>query len=641
MSDQMLRLFAPRAVPRREKFVSVGRHLIEQGTIAPWQLFHALDRQSGWNASLTDILRARGWIDEDQALDALAGFHTAQKVDLSRDPPDPRLAGLLSPEFCLHHSVLPWASLGGLVMLVTSRPDRIAELRAVLPANLRGALVAVAREDDIRAHITRIHRRHLTRSAEARVPPGESCRGWRGPGSRHVMFLSAAVAAPVLVAWTAPGAVFAAFLALALLTLFLSSGLKVAAFIARLQRGFSREPARMPEGALWPRISVLVPLYREREIAGALISRLSRLRYPAALLDVLLVLEERDDMTREAIEKARLPDWIQVIEVPAGSGLTTKPRALNYALDFCRGEIIGIWDAEDAPQADQLEHVARRFAIAPPEVGCLQGILDYYNPYTNWISRCFTIEYSTWFRVILPGIARMGFAVPLGGTTVFLRREAIERVNRWDAHNVTEDADLGIRLARYGYRTDLIHTVTYEEANCRPWRWIRQRSRWLKGYMVTYLVHMRRPRQLLRQLGHRRFWGFQLFFGTAILQFLLAPLIWCFWLILFGLPVPQDIAFTQFVTPTVTAAILTTTAVDALVALFAISRQGRGRLMPWVITMPFYFPMATVAAYKALLELVVAPFYWDKTDHGQTPEGQSALRSDIAPVKFQPGHESL
>ncbi len=221
------------------------------------------------------------------------------------------------------------------------------------------------------------------------------------------------------------------------------------------------------------------------------------------------------------------------------TGLTTKPRAMNYALDFCRGEIIGVWDAEDAPVKDQIEHVVSRFAQAPPEVVCLQGILDYYNPRTNWLARCFTIEYASWFRVVLPGIARMGLVVPLGGTTLFFRRDKLEELGGWDAHNVTEDADLGVRLCRAGYRTELIDTVTYEEANCRPWAWVKQRSRWLKGFMVTYLVHMRNPRQLLADLGPVAVpRPFRRFLSAPSAQFLLAPVLWSFWLILLGQATP-------------------------------------------------------------------------------------------------------
>ncbi len=128
-------------------------------------------------------------------------------------------------------------------------------------------------------------------------------------------------------------------------------------------------------------------------------------------------------------------------------------------------------------------------------------MLDYYNPRTNWLSRCFTLEYATWFRLILPGVARLGLAVPLGGTTLFFRRSVLEELGGWDAHNVTEDADLGLRLVRHGYRTEILDTTTHEEANCRPVAWVKQRSRWIKGYMMTWAVHMRNPRLLWRQMG--------------------------------------------------------------------------------------------------------------------------------------------
>lgn len=183
-----------------------------------------------------------------------------------------------------------------------------------------------------------------------------------------------------------------------------------------------KKPTEPTEAAIalrHPCVSIMVPLYKEREIANALVQRLQRLTYPKALLDVILVLEATDDVTRDALARVALPSWMRVVEVPELNGLTTKPRAMNYALDFCRGDIVGVWDAEDAPQPDQIERVVAHFTQASPEVVCLQGVLDYYNPRTNWRSRCFTIEYNSWFRVILPGIARMGLVVPLGGTTFF------------------------------------------------------------------------------------------------------------------------------------------------------------------------------------------------------------------------------
>jgi glycosyltransferase XagB len=267
------------------------------------------------------------------------------------------------------------------------------------------------------------------------------------------------------------------------------------------------------------------------------------------------------------------------ILVPPGT-VRTKPRALNYALDFCRGSIVGVYDAEDAPAPDQLRRVVRRFRESPPEVACLQGVLDFYNARTNWLSRCFTIDYATWFRIVLPGIARLGFVIPLGGTTLFFRRAALERLGGWDAHNVTEDADLGLRLARHGYRCELIDSVTEEEANCRAIPWIRQRSRWLKGYALTWISHMRRPGLLLRDLGLWKFMGVQILFLGTLSTFLLAPLVWSFWLLPFGLPHPLAGIVPWWLFVALGSAFLLTELVNIAASAVAVSSAKHRWLIP-------------------------------------------------------------
>lgn len=206
--------------------------------------------------------------------------------------------------------------------------------------------------------------------------------------------------------------------------------------------------------------------------------------------------------------------------------------------------------------------------------------------------------------------------VPLGGTTLFFRREHLENLGRWDAHNVTEDADLGIRLARHGLRTEVIDTVTLEEANCRPLHWIKQRSRWSKGFMMTWLTHMRDPALLWRQLGPKRFIGVQVLVLGSVLQSLLAPLLWSFWLVPFGVAHPMVSALSP---AAFIALYLTFFAVTGLTFAFDIAalRRTDHRLSPlWVPTLILYHPLATLAAYKALWELLTKPFYWDKTSHG-------------------------
>ncbi|MDF3607436.1 glycosyltransferase family 2 protein [Paracoccus sp. DMF-8] len=336
----------------------------------------------------------------------------------------------------------------------------------------------------------------------------------------------------------------------------------------------------------------------------------------------------------------RLPRWIRVVKVPDGP-IKTKPRALNYALNFCRGQIVGVWDAEDRPEPDQLHKVARHFHFAAPDVACVQGILDYYNPRTNWLARCFTIEYASRFRANLLGVARLGLVVPLGGTTLFFRRHALEAVGCWDAWNVTEDADLGVRLARRGWRTEMIDTITHEEANCRALPWIRQRSRWLKGYAMTWGVHMRDPVALWRDLGPRRFLAFQIQFLGTISQYLLAPVLWSFWLLSLGLfhPLREPLGgiWEGAAVPALFGLFVASEILNIIVAGWAVRGPEHRHLRLWVPSLHFYFPLGCLAGWKAIYEVVTRPFYWDKTAHGiydATSEAEAQPPATV-PARYQ------
>ncbi len=594
----------------------LGACLRDRGVISASQLAQALRMQARQNAPLGEILVGEGWASRAEILSALSDQTGLQIADLAQTPP-PELCALKPVKFWLAHNVLPWMRVGPILLVATARPDRFGPVADALRGSGYTIVPVLAGTEQIDAAIARCFAAPLARAAETRVDARHSCRNWStrarlGPITAFILLCTLFTAFPV--------AGLAVLLWAALVTLALFLGLRLSGLVAYLLPDKPAIDEDRPQQSRLPCVSILVPLYKEREIADALIARLRRLTYPKALLDVILVLEEQDEVTRAALRDVNLPSWIRAIEVPQMGPLTTKPRAMNYALDFCRGEILGVWDAEDAPLPDQIETVARHFASAPEDVVCLQGVLDYYNPRTNWRSRCFTIEYNGWFRVILQGIARMGLVVPLGGTTFFFRRDKLSELGGWDAHNVTEDADLGVRLSRAGYRTEIVNTATYEEANFRAWPWVKQRSRWLKGFMVTYLVHMRAPLQLLRDLGPLRFLGVQAFFLGTLGQFLLAPVLWVFWLIFFGLPHP----FEQILTPGFLAGcvylFLVAEAANLLVGMLGVIAGNRRFLLPWVPTMVIYYPLGVLAAYKGLWELAVNPFFWDKTQHGHAAE---------------------
>jgi glycosyltransferase XagB len=532
------------------------------------------------------------------------------QVDPARLSPDPRLIDAIGAQRCLNEGVLPIRRLGNTLIVAVANPATVPHLPE-LTGHQGMFLPHLAPQTLIQATLLALRGGSLGQAAETRVPLAESCRNWSV--ARHFPIIAVMLIVIASVALLAPKAMVIVLVIWGFASMFACMVLKIAAMIA------AWHPA-LPEGppiivARLPVVSVIVALYREAGIAGRLVQRLGRLDYPHHLLDVILAVEEDDTLTRHALDSVDLPGWMRVIVVPRGP-LKTKPRALNHALAFCRGTIIGVYDAEDAPAPDQISRVVQRFHQRGADVACLQGVLDFYNPRSNWLSRCFTIEYAAWFRLLLPGLARLGLVLPLGGTTLFFRRAALEGLGAWDAHNVTEDADLGVRLARHGYRTELIDTVTEEEANCRFLPWVRQRSRWIKGYMITYGVHMRDPALLLRQLGWWRFMGFQVLFLGSISQALLVPVMWSLWVISLGFDHPARAIMPQSVFVPLIVVFIAAEATTMLTNLCGMARRGGGINLWWVPTLYFYFPLAALASYKALYEVLLRPFYWDKTSHG-------------------------
>lgn len=589
----------------------VGRGAITEADAALARLV-----QAHCDTSLDRVLVSEGLATQADVLAAHARAFKSRQVTstdlLSMHPFEVRAA----PALLLRHAVLPVVDHDGAPALVCAEPGGRAAVLPYLPAVLCEARVLWAKREAVQDRLAQLHRAKLTRAMVSRVPDIESCRTWSRRRGLRLGAILALVAATLLFTLAFPRFVFEVFAVWAVITLVIAAFFKTAAFIAhRLIEPEEAHVFHHDVAAPLPKVSVLVPLFRETEILHALVTRLSHLTYPKCLLDVILVLEEADENTRRTLASIDLPSWIRPVVVPDGQP-RTKPRAMNYALDFCEGDIVGIFDAEDAPDPDQITKVAKHFQTVPPDVVCLQCVLDYYNPRQNWLARCFTIEYAAWFRLVLPGMAHLGLAFPLGGTSLYFRREVLEELGGWDAHNVTEDADLGFRLARHGYRTQMLNSVTHEEANCLPWAWVRQRSRWLKGYMTTYLVHMRRPALLWRQLGSWRFLGFQAHFVTALSQFFLAPVLWTFWLVLFGLPHPLDPVVSPTVMLLLGAVFVAIEVINLTIYASAVRDPRHRHLLLWTPTMHFYTPLGTVAAYKALYELVLKPFFWDKTYHG-------------------------
>ena len=602
-------------LPRRQR---LGDLLLERGAITPGQLARALDSQARNGARLGEVLLADGDVSEDTLMVAMA-----EQTGLGYIPRLPpldsvghQLARRLPRRVAVDHVAIPIRRIGGSTLIVTARPERVDALRRAVPEALRPCRFAIAPRAEIENRIADAMGERLARQAECSPPRRQSCRDWQRSRAGALVTSLGILAAGCFVAFPATSVQVTTLLGLAAMLCNLS--LRLAAIRAgRAPRGpvfDSPRATALPSGPL-PCVSVLIPLHREPGIVPALIRRMERLDYPRAALDILLVVEADDTETRAAIAATALPPWIRPIIVPDGHP-RTKPRAMNYALNFARGRIVGIYDAEDAPEAMQIRRVVARFATAPPDLACLQGQLDFYNADRNWMARCFTVEYANWFRLMLPGLAKMGLVVPLGGTTLFFRRAALEASGSWDAHNVTEDADLGVRLARMGYRTEVIATTTTEEANAAPLAWVKQRSRWMKGYMMTWAVHASQPVQLMRDLGAKRFWGFHAHFLGSVLNALMLPFMWSTIVMTFGMAHPVARGFPDWFGPVLAWSMPVLTVLGITIACIGCSAPHHRHLRKWVPTMELYWPLATLAVAKALVELVVKPFHWDKTDHG-------------------------
>ncbi|MDB5569193.1 MAG: hypothetical protein JWN93_376 [Hyphomicrobiales bacterium] len=391
-------------------------------------------------------------------------------------------------------------------------------------------------------------------------------------------------------------------------------GLRLFATVASFARPRAFPPA--PDADL-PAYTIVVAMYREEAVAAKLVRALDALDYPPARLDIKLVVEEDDSGTRAALAALDLPARYEVIVAPPGQP-RTKPRALNIALALARGDLLVVYDAEDEPEPDQLRKAAAAFAALPGSAACLQARLAIDNVDDGWLARLFAVEYAALFDVSNPGLCALGAPAPLGGTSNHFRITALRAAGGWDAWNVTEDIDLGLRLARFGYTVEALDSTTHEEA---PWRlraWMGQRRRWFKGWMQTLIVHGRDPVRVVNEMGALRAACALLTVCGALLAPMMAP--GFAWAALKAVLDPDLLAPStapQLATSTLWCSIWIAGLVSALwPALLGLKRQRLLGLALWLPLLPFYWLLLSAAAWWALLDLFRNPYHWAKTRHG-------------------------
>jgi len=382
-----------------------------------------------------------------------------------------------------------------------------------------------------------------------------------------------------------------------------------------LERVTDDEARAVPDDEL-PIYTILIPAYHEANVIGGLVERLNRLEYPPDLLDVKILLEADDTETIAALHEADPGPQFELVLIPPAEP-RTKPKALNFGLTLARGEFVAVYDAEDEPDPLQLRKAVATFSRVGPEVGCLQAKLAYSNPYQNIITRWFALEYALWFEFFLPGLASLQAPIPLGGTSNHFRRAQLEEMGAWDPFNVTEDADLGLRMFREGMRVHILDSVTFEEANSDFVNWTRQRSRWYKGYIQTFFVHLREPEAIEADMGWKNLAQFCTFVGGTPLLAVLNPVFWVLTAIWFTFEPHEMLQI--FPAPVYYVGMLCWALGNFLmvyIAIVACRIIDRPRLLAAAVLYPAYWVMMSAAAMKALLQIVVTPSLWEKTMHG-------------------------
>ncbi len=608
------------------KPLRIGELLRDRGLIDNDTFHAALARQQMLGDKLGLVLTNEGKLRPRDLYNVLAEQNALDYADLVASPPERALLqeGMIDAYLC--HQCIPWQYRGATLVFACvavlpsvmafmheAAAGRQVDIALTTPRDLlRAVEIAFPHALDTHAR-ERLLRLHPDYSLKMKQPAKGRNPLWYGMAvvlmTLAVMFPAALVATGVMLC----NLIYMTSLCFKLL-LFAAGG-------AARHVPTDTMLAALPEEAELPVYTLLVPLYDEVESIPQLLAALMALDYPKTRLDVKLIVEADDTRTLNALLAARPPAMCEVLRVPL-SLPRTKPKACNYALRFARGEFVTIYDAEDIPAPDQLKKAVATFRALPPEVVCLQAKLNYYNRHENMLTRLFALEYSGLFDFMLPGLQALGIPLPLGGTSNHLRLSKLRELGEWDPYNVTEDADLGIRLATEGHVTVMLDSLTEEEAPVQLSVWLKQRSRWIKGYIQTWRVAMRHATRLRQRCGKVGYTGFQLFVGASSLIYLLAPVLWVFsllWLCGVG---AQNVPALRGVQMASVCVLSFGVVIQWWLAALALRQAGEGwrsaGMALAVILYPFYWLLHSVASFRALWQLLFAPYFWDKTPHGLT-----------------------
>lgn len=601
----------------------LGALLERRGDISAPQLEQSLEIQRISGAPLGDVLIGEGWIGWRSLYQAIAEQGDLPFVDLLQDPPDATLTVAHEAEDYLRLGIMPWRhDHNGWHMAVTRLTLEGEEWIRARYGN--AVSFVITSPFDIRRTVERLFGDVLEEKSRLALWIENPLVSARTTFARHQKRIAAGLAIITLagILWqpVQTALLFTAFCHLVYAATMVFKQWVFAAGITNPAE-ISPLPAAIDERTL-PIYTILIPMYREASSLPSMLDSMRRLDYPTSKLDIKLILESDDEETLTEARRLKPEHCFEIIQVPLGP-LRTKPRACNYALRFARGEYVTVFDADDRPDPLQLKKAVWAFRRAPKEVACLQARLNYYNAGDNLLTRLFSLEYAMLFHASLRGLERMGIPIPLGGTSNHISLARLREVGEWDPYNVTEDADLGVRLAAAGLKTRMLDSDTMEEAPSKVWPWIKQRSRWIKGYMQTWLVHMRSPVRLYRTLGLHGFIGFQFFVGLACFSFLTAPIVWGLSILWISeITNLHGVSFPHWLLWLTAANLLLHVVIHWKMALYAAMtyHQRKAASMAAALIYPLYLVLHSIASYRALWQLFARPHFWDKTEHGKLVE---------------------
>lgn len=612
----------------------LGQRLVDRGLITQAELDESLALQKSWGGPLGQILLAKGFVRAQPLYRAIAEHYALPFVDLRYEPLERELLIPEARQTYLSLGLIPWRRDGDRIVIATTdmSPAAIEWAERTYGPDAYGFVITSSFDIvwQVGKHFGALDDHEAREQLWADNPLNSAKFVLTGRQKAVGLTVLLALAAGFALQPIDTAVLLSAILSVFYLFTFLLK------FVLTWIGAGHRVDMRIRQSEIdalkdedLPLYSILVPMYQEPDILPVLTNALRNLDYPRAKLDIKLVLESGDSATIEAAKSLGCESIFQIIRVPK-SEPKTKPKACNYALRFARGEYVTIYDAEDKPEPDQLKKVVAAFRKAPPEIGCIQARLNYYNTNENFLARMFTLEYSQWFDFLLPGLDVLGIPIPLGGTSNHFKLDVLRRLGAWDPYNVTEDADLGIRMNAQGWRVGVVNSTTFEEANTHLGNWIRQRSRWLKGYLQTYLVHMRRPVALYRSLGHVGFWGLQFFVGGPPLVALINPLLW---IVFLSWIVARDSLAPELFPPAVLYVSIFNLLFGNMMLMYfgvlAAFKRSYFHLVPYGLLLPIYWALQSIAAYKGLWQLMTAPHYWEKTVHGLSAVTRQEIRERV------------